>query len=251
MKLNSHHCDLVVIIFFVCYSADPCSENNGGCHHKCRNTHRGVQCFCNAGFELAEDGKTCVDIDECKISGMCSQMCRNTIGSFRCHCSEGYVRDPTNHRFCKVAGKEPHLLFSNRYDMRKVGLHSGTYHSVLEKLKAAIGLDYDYVEKKVYYTDVALEQIMEADLLEGKVNNKSRVLVKNSVNTPDGLALDWIHKNLYWTDTGMDTIEVLSLKTKYRKTLFNTDLDEPRAIVVDPRENQGYMFWQHFMNSLI
>jgi DNA-binding beta-propeller fold protein YncE len=153
----------------------------------------------------------------------------------------GYTRDPNNHRYCKVEGEEPHLLFSNRYDMRKMGLHTGKYNPVLDKLKAAIGLDFDYNDKKVYYTDVALEQIMVADIIENKVNNRSSILIKNSINTPDGLALDWIHKNLYWTDTGLDTIELLSLSGNYRKTLFNTDLDEPRAIVVDPRENQGYV----------
>lgn len=67
------------------------------------------------------------------------------------------------------------------------------------------------------------------------------VLVSNDVHTPDGLAYDWIHQNLYWTDAGRDCIEVLGLyssavnKNVWRKTLINTGLDEPRAIVVDPR----------------
>lgn len=66
-------------------------------------------------------------------------------------------------------------------------------------------------------------------------------LVKHDVSTPDGLALDWIHKNLYWTDTGNNRIEVLSVRDPgnlWRKVLVNTNLDEPRAIVVDPRTNQ-------------
>jgi sugar lactone lactonase YvrE len=64
------------------------------------------------------------------------------------------------------------------------------------------------------------------------------------VTTPDGLAFDWIHKNLYWTDTGNNRIDVLALSmalgggVAMRKTLFNMNLDEPRAIVVDPRDNQ-------------
>ena len=68
-------------------------------------------------------------------------------------------------------------------------------------------------------------------------------LVVEDISTPDGLAVDWVHKNLYWTDTGRDHIEVLSLRTEqpWRRTVIATGLDEPRAIVVDPRADQGYV----------
>jgi len=82
--------------------------------------------------------------------------------------------------------------------------------------------------------------------------NSSRhvdVLVNHDLSTPDGLAYDWIHKNLYWTDTGNNRIDVLAVPTAaagdaaappplMRTTLINTNLDEPRAIVVDPRDTQ-------------
>jgi len=79
------------------------------------------------------------------------------------------------------------------------------------------------------------------------------VLVNHDLSTPDGLAYDWIHRNLYWTDTGNNRIDVLAVPTgaerattsgdragvvPMRKTLINTNLDEPRAIVVDPRDTQ-------------
>ncbi len=70
-------------------------------------------------------------------------------------------------------------------------------------------------------------------------------LVSGSISTPDGVAFDWVHSNLYWTDTGHNSISVMSLSEKgnYQKTLFNENMDEPRAIVVDPRDGQGYMYW--------
>jgi len=65
------------------------------------------------------------------------------------------------------------------------------------------------------------------------------VLVESEINTPDGLAVDWVHGNLYWTDTGKNSIEVLSLANPaWRTRLISEDLDEPRAIVVDPREDR-------------
>lgn len=52
--------------------------------------------------------------------------------------------------------------------------------------------------------------------------------------SPDGLAVDWLYKKIYWTDTGSDTIGVADYRGDKMKTLINTDLDDPRAISVDP-----------------
>ena len=78
-----------------------------------------------------------------------------------------------------------------------------------------------------------------------------QVLVSDGLSNPDGLAYDWIHHNLYWTDSGNDRIEVLGLRgalgthleqgVTWRRKLIDTDLDEPRAIVVDPRPKYRYL----------
>lgn len=52
--------------------------------------------------------------------------------------------------------------------------------------------------------------------------------------SPDGLAVDWLYKNFYWTDTGSDTIKVANYPGDKTKTLISSDLDDPRAICVDP-----------------
>lgn len=54
-----------------------------------------------------------------------------------------------------------------------------------------------------------------------------------------GLAWDWINQKLYWTDYCYDDIAVYDPSTQARKVLFNGDLSEPRAIVVDP--TTGYV----------
>ena len=53
--------------------------------------------------------------------------------------------------------------------------------------------------------------------------------------------MDWIGRNLYWCDKGTDSIEVSKLNGTFRKVLVNTDLREPRAIVLDPY--RGYLYW--------
>lgn len=65
--------------------------------------------------------------------------------------------------------------------------------------------------------------------------NCFQVLHSLGVLNPDGLAVDWVARNLYWCDKGLDVIEVSTLKGQYRKKLITEDLDEPRAIVVEPR----------------
>jgi len=60
------------------------------------------------------------------------------------------------------------------------------------------------------------------------------VLVSSEVKQPDGVAVDWVARNLYWTDTGTDRIEVSRLNGTSRKVLISENLDQPRAITLDP-----------------
>ena len=60
------------------------------------------------------------------------------------------------------------------------------------------------------------------------------VVVRSELKHPDGIAIDWVARNLYWTDTGTDRIEVSRLNGSSRKVLIDENLDEPRAIVLDP-----------------
>ena len=59
-------------------------------------------------------------------------------------------------------------------------------------------------------------------------------IVSVEVMNPDGLAIDWVSRNIFWTDTGTDRIEVARLNGTSRRVIISDDLDEPRAIVVDP-----------------
>jgi len=75
---------------------------------------------------------------------------------------------------------------------------------------------------------------------ENRTASRPQTLVATDIQTPDGLAFDWIHMNLYWTDTGKNCIEVMSVQhPAWRRQLITENLDEPRAIAVDPRDNHG------------
>ena len=61
-----------------------------------------------------------------------------------------------------------------------------------------------------------------------------QVVVRSELKQPDGIAVDWVARNLYWTDTGTNRIEVSRLNGSARRVLIDENLDEPRAIALDP-----------------
>lgn len=54
------------------------------------------------------------------------------------------------------------------------------------------------------------------------------------VYNPDGIAVDWVARNLYWTDAGTDRIQISRLDGSSRRVIIADELQEPRAIVLDP-----------------
>ena len=65
------------------------------------------QCKCWPGFHLKDDGKTCVDVDECSATLPCSQRCINTYGSYKCLCVDGYEALERNPNTCKALSGQP------------------------------------------------------------------------------------------------------------------------------------------------
>ncbi|XP_038057867.1 fibrillin-2-like isoform X2 [Patiria miniata] len=63
-------------------------------------------CTCLQGYRPAEDGTSCVDIDECQESGNrsladCQEACYNTPGSYRCSCPPRWLRLAADGRSCE------------------------------------------------------------------------------------------------------------------------------------------------------
>ncbi|KAG8452515.1 hypothetical protein GDO86_004341 [Hymenochirus boettgeri] len=235
-----------------CFVNECLNKKLSGCSQECEDLKIGYKCRCRPGFWLKDDGKTCVDIDECTTTYPCSQRCINTHGSYRCLCVEGYEARGNNSNSCKVAAssevEEPFLIFANRYYLRKLSLGGTNYTLLKQGLNNAVALDFDYREEMIYWTDVTTQGSM---IRRMHINGSNvQVLHRTGLSNPDGLAVDWVGGNLYWCDKGRDTIEVSKLNGAYRTVLVNTGLREPRALVVDVQH--GYLYWTDWGdNSLI
>ncbi|XP_073521420.1 low-density lipoprotein receptor-related protein 5-like [Phyllobates terribilis] len=178
----------------------PCDDHNGGCSHLCLLSPRDpfYSCACPTGVQLMDDGKS-----------------------------------------CKI-GADDVLLLARRTDLRRISLDMPDFTDIvlqIDDIRHAIAIDYDPVERYIYWTDDEVRAIRRV-YLDG---SGAQTLVTTEIKHPDGIAVDWVSRNLYWTDTGTDRIEVTRLNGTSRKILISEDLDEPRAIVLNPLT--GYMYW--------
>lgn len=211
------------------------------CAHKCTDKKIGYECSCNAGYkESPKDKHLCEDIDEC-LDRPCSQVCKNTRGSYDCSCVVGYILRPDAHT-CKIDSDiEPKLIFANRYYIRELDL-AGNVNLLAHNLANAVGLDFDWQEDCLYWSDVtalgsSIKRTCNVHSPNANANSNPasyQVLHSATLQNPDGLAVDWVGRNLYWCDKGLDTIEVSTLDGRFRKVLIHEGLDEPRAIALHP-----------------
>uniref|UniRef100_A0AAQ4NYA7 Very low-density lipoprotein receptor n=1 Tax=Gasterosteus aculeatus aculeatus TaxID=481459 RepID=A0AAQ4NYA7_GASAC len=215
-----------------------CLLNNGGCSHICKDMAIGFECDCTPGLQLI-DHKTCGDINECLNPGICSQICINLKGGYKCECHNGYQMDPTT-GVCKAVGKEPCLIFTNRRDIRRLGLERKEYTQIVEQQRNTVALDADFNQQMIFWADLGQRAVYSTVLdKRGDVGTHNKVI--DNVQTPVGIAVDWIYKNVYWSDLGTKTISVANFNGTKQKLLFSKGLKEPASIAVDPLS--GFLYW--------
>uniref|UniRef100_A0A8C7ICB1 Low density lipoprotein receptor-related protein 5 n=1 Tax=Oncorhynchus kisutch TaxID=8019 RepID=A0A8C7ICB1_ONCKI len=135
----------------------------------------------------------------------------------------------------------PLLLFANRRDVRLVDVEMGRPESavVVSDLEDAAAVDFLYSEGLIFWTDVSEEAIKQT--YYNQSTNCKQTVVVSGLDSPDGLACDWLGRKLYWTDSETNRIELANLDGTSRKVLFWLDLDQPRAIALNPAHR--YMYW--------
>ncbi|KAI8514232.1 Neurotrypsin [Branchiostoma belcheri] len=117
----------------------------------------------------------------------------------------------------------------------QVNVTSGQKTSLpLGNVSHPFALDFDYKNDYIYW-------IGDGKILQAHRNGTGkRELLDNNI-TAGGLALDLAGHNIFWTDVGRKTISAARIDGSFQRTLISADLDQPRAVVLQP--SNGYMYW--------
>ena len=186
-------------------SASKCSVNNGGCSHLCLASSTGSPtCACPTGIKLVNNRSCAQHFDEI-------------------------------------------LLLAKQTDIRRVSLDTPDFTDIVIEFSdetsevvlddmISIAIDFDPVDKHVYWTD----QIsgIHRSYLNG---SDFKDVITTDIENPDGLAIDWVTRNIFWADTGSNQIEVARLDGSSRRVLISKGLDEPRDLSLDLKH--GWMYW--------
>uniref|UniRef100_A0A8C4HXW9 Nidogen 2a (osteonidogen) n=1 Tax=Dicentrarchus labrax TaxID=13489 RepID=A0A8C4HXW9_DICLA len=101
-----------------------------------------------------------------------------------------------------------------------------------------VGLAYDCKENRVYWTDLSARTINRASMAPGA---EPEILINTNLVSPEGLAVDVKRRLMFWVDSNPDVIETANLDGSGRRTLFDADLVNPRAIIVV--SSTGTLYW--------
>lgn len=227
-----------------------------GCEQSCMPSplrEKGT-CFCTGDYTLGDDQKSCIDVDECKEFGSCSQNCVNLEGSFTCSCKSGYTDIGGT---CKAITTDPALLFfSSRSEIRGMNLNNKQILNVTkEKVNQAIGVTYDRLTDRVYWSDVQPEGAIVSSKLDG--TDVQWFLVGGKVVMVESMVIDYVARNLYFTDSVKKVVGVCAIDKKIdvsnKSNQSSTEpvcsnllinIDQPRGLAVYPPE--GLLFYTNW-----
>ncbi|XP_011852779.1 PREDICTED: low-density lipoprotein receptor-related protein 1B-like [Mandrillus leucophaeus] len=228
-----------------------CQQLN--CQYKCTMVGNSTRCYCENGFEIKEDGRSCKDQDECAVYGTCSQTCRNTHGSYTCSCVEGYLMQSDN-RSCKAkiepTDRPPILLIAN-FETIEIFYLNGSKMATLSSVNGneIHALDFIYNEDTICWIEsressnqLKCIQITKA----GGLTDEWTINILQSFHNVQQMAIDWLTRNLYFVDHVSDRIFVCNYNGSVCITLIDLELHNPKAIAVDPIA--GKLFFTDYGN---
>ncbi|XP_039255818.2 uncharacterized protein LOC120332606 isoform X1 [Styela clava] len=178
----------------------------------------------------------------------CSHICLpKSRGSYSCACPEktGMVLSQDQHT-CKVP--EEFILFTSVHDgsIMIASKEFGTKPNpvLLTHATQPSGIDYDPIDKMMYWSDVATNAIYRMRLNGTGYD----VFLEDGIGIVDGIVVDWVNRHLYFTNYGWEAqdkqfgrIEFIRLDGTGRKVLVQQGLDRPRDIVID--QERGFLYY--------
>ncbi len=206
----------------------------------------------------------------------CDQLCFaiSSTNQPKCACALGEL-DSNNQRTCKTP--QEYLIYSIENEIRSVNLPLNSQSSdfvvvsnnvpwkPIQGFKRVIGIDFDYRENKILFSDLEDERIgsinigslQVSDIIKNPPavsslnqssfsfinfitgNNNLNRQQQRIIGKPEGISYDWVSDTIYYADNSLNQIVSYKLSTKMRLVLAYSE--SPRAIVVHPCK--GYVYW--------
>lgn len=189
-------------------------------------------------------------------NGGCSHLCLFNGTLPICKCSHSYL---TSNGRCKA--HDEFIFYSKissieSFQGKKISLNNPTQSfKDSNNLKHVVALAIDYLNKRLFYSDIYYKSIKEATF-DGK---SVKTLIKDEPNV-EGLSYDIMGKNLYWTSYSNSSIKRVNVnpQTVEYKNLYMGTVDSlrpqllvqlsrddhPRAIAVD--SCNGLLYWTNW-----
>ncbi|XP_025082096.1 low-density lipoprotein receptor-related protein 4-like [Pomacea canaliculata] len=113
-------------------------------------------------------------------------------------------------------------------------------------LQNPIGIDYDPVDGRVYWSN-ALEKTIRSANLDGSDSRLVRSISQGGELW--GLSLDSVSRLLFYADTGNKVIGMISLDNNSHHIVVDSDIGQPIDIELD--KHNGVMYWSDYIRSKI
>ncbi|CAI9624719.1 unnamed protein product, partial [Staurois parvus] len=125
---------------------------------------------------------------------------------------------------------------AGRSEIRYFTLSALNQHTtVASDLGAPDGIAFDWIHKRIYYSDYLNQTISSMAL-----NGSDRTVIAR-VPRPRAIMLDPCRGYMYWTDWGMNAkIERATLGGNFRTAIVNTSLVWPNGLTLDYEEERIY-----------
>ncbi|XP_028406482.1 low-density lipoprotein receptor-related protein 1B-like [Dendronephthya gigantea] len=178
----------------------------------------------------------------------CLNESRHEIISSSCGAEKEYYKERmrTHSKMCFYAGPypEPYLLVRLPAEIVATDLESLDTTVLIRGLKHSAfkyGLEFDYMEKKIYFTEARHIYRMN---FEG--GNKE-IFVENT--DPVDIAIDWKGRRIFWITSKNQRRKIMVMSLDRGNTIAKVFVDNEWMTCLEIDSAAGYIFWANFHNS--
>ncbi|XP_025082244.1 low-density lipoprotein receptor-related protein 4-like [Pomacea canaliculata] len=140
------------------------------------------------------------------------------------------------------------LLVTDSYNgIRRIDIDTGSNVTIRPSgLRNPLGIDYDPVDGRVYWSNTRDKTIRSANLDGSDARLVRRISQGGDLR---GLSVDSVSRLLFYADDGNKVIGMISLDTNSHKIVVDSDISQPVDIELD--KHNGVIYWSDYTRGKI